>query len=248
MALGGDPAAISWMFALGKKMAGAPKSWGDAPTYSVQAMPGISLMWQAEGASSSLSVCPRTPLLMSSTTYEYTIDGDDVIRHVNDAWKDFALENHGQVLADGVVGSWLWQHLAGREVKPLYRALVERVRDRQVRIEVPFRCDAPDLRRHMALELIPLPASAVRFSCRVVTEEPLAPVKVLDPSLESDPHRMIRMCAWCKRIEGGAGDWLELEEALSDLELFQMETVPGITHGVCPECQSVVLRGLGGAD
>jgi hypothetical protein len=64
MTLDGDAATISLVFAHGKKMAGAPKSWGNAPAYQVQAMPGISLMWQAEGASSSLSVCPRTLLLM----------------------------------------------------------------------------------------------------------------------------------------------------------------------------------------
>jgi hypothetical protein len=52
------------------------------------------------------------------------------------------------------------------------------------------------------------------------------------------------MCAWCKRIGGEEGDWWELEEALSEMELFNLEPLPSITHGVCTECQNLVMKEL----
>lgn len=101
--------------------------------------------------------------LMSGVRYEYVIDGDDVIREVNDAWKTFAQENHAEGLGDEVLGNWLWQYLSGMEVKHLFRVLLDRVRESQEVGRVPFRCDAPGLRRHMTLEMTPLPDSASAF-------------------------------------------------------------------------------------
>ena len=109
-----------------------------------------------------------SPLLpvenMDPDIYEYVIDANDVITNVNDSWESFAEENGSEGLGERVVGSWLWQHLAGVEVKHLFRVLLERVRTTGKVVRVPFRCDAPDLRRHMILEVTPLPDDVVRFS------------------------------------------------------------------------------------
>ena len=177
--------------------------------------------------------------------FEYVIDANDVITHVNPSWKAFAEENDGGDLAHRVVGSWLWQHLAGMEVKNLFRVLLERVREAQESVRVPFRCDAPDLRRDMMLEVTPLSDGGLRFSSWTVKASGRPPVLLLDAKRVSDPDRMLSMCAWCKRIRGGSESWLELEEAVSELGLFRSGPLPKITHGVCRDCRHQVLQELG---
>jgi hypothetical protein len=176
--------------------------------------------------------------------FEYTINRDDVITHVNDDWKAFAEENSGEGLGDRVVGTWLWQHLAGVEVKHLFKALVERVREEGSTVKVPFRCDAPELRRFMVLELTSLPDGGIQFSSWIEREEDREPMSLLVPDREADPDLMVKMCAWCKRIHAAPDRWRELEDALGELGLFHLERLPRITHGVCKECQARVMRDM----
>ena len=43
------------------------------------------------------------------------------------------------------------------------------------------------------------------------------------------------MCAWCKKAD--VGGWVEVEEAVRRLQLFDQARLPRITHGVCPACK-----------
>lgn len=191
---------------------------------------------------------------MDPDIYEYVIDANDVITNVNDSWESFADENGSEGLGKRVVGSWLWQHLAGVEVKHLFRVLLERVRTTGKVVRVPFRCDAPDLRRHMILEVTPLPDDVVRFSSWADEEESRETVHLLEADREWSPDGFLRMCAWCKRIDAGpqvaadlmteAGKWEEVEDALTELQLFHADPLPRISHGVCSDCKELVLKEL----
>jgi hypothetical protein len=46
----------------------------------------------------------------------------------------------------------------------------------------------------------------------------------------------VRACAWCKRIRVGS-KWMEVEDALEPLKIFDMEQLPQITHGICRACR-----------
>jgi hypothetical protein len=54
------------------------------------------------------------------------------------------------------------------------------------------------------------------------------------------------MCGWCKRVDVSAR-WLEVEAAVEALRLFDEETLPRISHGICPECESHLLDAFGPA-
>jgi hypothetical protein len=182
---------------------------------------------------------------MNKRHFEYAINADDVVTFVNDAWLDFARENDGGDLVENVIGSWLWQHLAGVEVKNLFRALLDRVRDEQKPVQIPFRCDAPELRRYMTLRLRPLPDLGVHFTSKILEETDRTRISLLEAGRPYDPDRSLPMCAWCKRLEAGPAGWEELEEALRKSEIFHIQPLPRITHTVCPDCRSQVSRELG---
>jgi len=179
--------------------------------------------------------------------FEYVINADDVIVEVNPPWEQFASENSGEALVRGAQGTWLWQHLAGSEVKHLYRTLLEKVRETGRPVTFPFRCDAPDLKRSMMMEVTPRQGGVVHFSSWILEETRRPAISLLAPDRAVAPRGFLRMCAWCKRIAMGDSDWAELEEALEGGALFDMDPLPKITHGVCSDCQAMILREVDGA-
>jgi hypothetical protein len=51
---------------------------------------------------------------------------------------------------------------------------------------------------------------------------------------------MLTMCGWCDRFLVD-GEWVEVEEAVARLGLFELPKLPSIDHGVCPDCTEMLL-------
>ena len=183
-----------------------------------------------------------------SERFEYTVDAQDVIQAVNEPWRNFAEKNEAFGLGDKVIGTWLWQHMEGLEIKHLYRSLLDRVRKSGQAVQIPFRCDSPGMARYMVIEVIPLEEGAVRFASWIENEVPREEIRALEAGQEVDPDRIAKMCTWCKRIDVGRDDWRELEEGLSQAGLLKLDPVPRIQHGVCPDCRTMVLREITDSD
>ena len=119
--------------------------------------------------------------------------------------------------------------------------VIRKVSELQTPIRFPFRCDSPELRRFMIMEISPLPDGAVNFSTWIDEESKRDRIRLLDPGEPRDLDRLLRMCAWCKKLDVMGGVWLELEEALSRFAVFDQDPLPQITHGVCTPCQRLVV-------
>jgi hypothetical protein len=173
-------------------------------------------------------------------TYVYRITPDDVIEFVNDAWRQFAVENGTPSLSREVIGTSLWKYISGQQVVHLSRELLTRVRESRSEVTIPFRCDSPGVRRFMRMKIVLLDSGKVEFRTWIEREEPYAkPIQLLDPTATNDPAKLLRMCAWCKKIDVEDA-WVEIEEAVSQLRLFDHPTVPAITHGICDDCFKMV--------
>lgn len=168
----------------------------------------------------------------------YDLDARDIIVAVDKGWLSFALANDSPHLApEKVVGRSLWPFLSDITVSHLYRIMVTTVRTTGRTTTVPFRCDAPSLRRFMRLEIAPLTDDGVRLSTSIERLEPRAPVDLLAPANPRMGDQPVRMCSWCKRV-AVADAWREVEEAVASLGLFVRHDPPLITHGVCPDCHA----------
>jgi Fe2+ or Zn2+ uptake regulation protein len=55
---------------------------------------------------------------------------------------------------------------------------------------------------------------------------------------------LLTICSWCNKIETGNGKWQEVEEAVESLGLFELETLPLISHGMCDSCYQTILLKL----
>jgi hypothetical protein len=179
---------------------------------------------------------PMDPRAGDKPTYLYRITPDDRIEFVNDAWIRFAEENGAPALPQEVLDTSLWQHISGPAVVHLSRHLVAKVRQTHTEVALPFRCDSPWRRRFLRMRIVPLTEGRIEFCTWVEREEPFPkPIRLLDPCAPRNPADLIRMCAWYKRIDK-EGCWLEVEDAIEQLRLFDRRALPAITHGICDSC------------
>jgi hypothetical protein len=80
----------------------------------------------------------------------------------------------------------------------------------------------------------------VLFSARLRSEEERdEPQPLLDPEVPRGGETLV-MCGWCDRFEVG-GEWVEVEEAARRLELFNRPELPPLSHGICPDCNELLL-------
>jgi hypothetical protein len=178
-------------------------------------------------------------------TIEYQIDRQVVLTHVSDSWTQFALDNGSpNLVSERVVGKPLLSFVSDPETRYLYHVILERVRSTGVPIVVTLRCDSPSLRRFLELIISRLPDQEIQFLSRTLRTEPRESVALLDPNMNRS-NEFLRMCSWCKRILVPKDRWGEVEEAVTQLELFCLDALPKLTHGVCPGCYTRVMEEFG---
>lgn len=135
----------------------------------------------------------------------------------------------------------LWDFVAGEELKKLQRMLVRRIRNEVRSVDLPFRCDGPEVKREMDIHIAAHSSGRfVLFSARLRSEERRPEPQ---PLLSTDIPRgeeTLTMCGWCDRFLVG-GQWVEVEEAAARLELFLRPEVPAISHGICPDCSETLI-------
>jgi hypothetical protein len=175
----------------------------------------------------------------------YQVDKGDRICDVNAAWSAFASANQGaHLLPPAVLGQSLWDAITDPTTRLVYRALLARVRSGAGPVRFLVRCDAPDRRRLLEMRIMTTDTGGVAFSSAVVAEEPRPRVSLLDVDARRSAE-ILPACGWCMRVRLADGSWVEIEEAVSALALFESEVLPQLSHGMCPSCYDAMDRALG---
>jgi hypothetical protein len=177
---------------------------------------------------------------MGTQALSYAIDDQDHLIKVDDGYYSFAEENDWNG-AGASLGRSLWDFVAGSEMTKLQRLLLRRIRDEVRDVELPFRCDGPEVRREMDIRIVSHSSGrVVMFSARLRSEERReSPQPMLDPDTPRG-RDLLEMCGWCDRFQVD-GEWVEVEQAAARLELFNREALPAISHGICPRCSEMLL-------
>lgn len=168
------------------------------------------------------------------------IDDQDHLVRVDSGYYRFAEEN-GWAAAGESLGRSLWDFVAGDDLERLERMLVRRVRGEARGVELPFRCDGPEVRREMNLEIAANSSGRyVVFSARMRSEEQREEAQPLLAAGAPRGEQMLTMCGWCDRFLVG-DEWVEVEQAAAQLGLFQLDELPRISHGICPDCTGMLM-------
>lgn len=172
-----------------------------------------------------------------ATEVVYQIDQNDFLLVVNDRWNKFATDNGSpHLVGEKIVALSLWDFIHDAETRHLHEVLLKKVRTEKAAIrKLPFRCDAPTLRRYMEMDVIPLPGGAIEYRCRTLRTEQREPVSLVTAD-ERGSGRFVRMCSWCKKIDIEKNTWRDIEDAVNVLGLFSETNIPPISHTMCNAC------------
>ena len=184
--------------------------------------------------------------MTDSRGVSYRIDAFDRITGVDPGWVAFARANAGEsLLPPGIIGRSLWNWIADPTTTQVYRDIIARVRHGAGPVRFNFRCDAPSLRRLLQMR-IAVSADEVTFETRLLDAQLRAGVCLIDAEARrSDAHIVI--CGWCMRLPVD-GDWLEIEDAISVLQLFDAAMMPRLSHDMCPRCVTTMEETLTSPD
>lgn len=166
----------------------------------------------------------------------YQIDTNDVLVFVNEQWNLFAAENgSANLVSQYVRNRSIWEFIHDAETRQFHEILLEKVRSGKEIRNLPFRCDSPELRRFMEMDISLAAVEGVEYRCRTIKTEARDPVPLIQCKVH-DGETFLRMCSWCKKIDTGNQTWEEIEDAIRHLGLFSDKCIPQISHTICETC------------
>ncbi|MFP4353899.1 MAG: hypothetical protein ACLFUJ_02155 [Phycisphaerae bacterium] len=173
----------------------------------------------------------------------WMINQRDQITHVNEGYKQFARDNGAEHLAEGSCGRSLWDFVTGPDLTQIYVSLIRRLRGGLGPFEMSFRCDSPDCRRKLRMRVEGVGLSrGIMFRSRLIEAQPREPIALLDPSANRAANaKPIPFCSWTNRLWTPRG-WLEVEEAVEELQLFQRDTQPPLAYTISDEALGQLMR------
>ena len=187
----------------------------------------------------SVEVTHRT----EASHVQYRINERDELVFVNEAWLPFAEANEGIGLEPAaVLQRPLFDFIADATTRLLYRDLLQRVRAGHP-VQFPFRCDAPAQRRWLEMTITLTEPAVVEFTTRLLRSEDRASIPLLGITTPRSDTQL-RMCSWCQRVEVSHQQWIDLEEAVIHLRLFEQVQLPQLNHGICDGCFAAVKDSL----
>jgi hypothetical protein len=169
---------------------------------------------------------------MKKPTLIYEVDKNGLIVSIKGPWDKFAESNGGKSLAkSATVGRNLFDIIRGPGIVHIYRTMHRVLFSNPAKtIAFAYRCDAPETRRHMKMEMRAV-GERVVYRSTVEKEEPVSPPILLNyDRLVKD---FIVMCSFCKdfRYPPESGHWSPIERVFESAP-----AVFGISHGICPSC------------
>lgn len=174
---------------------------------------------------------------MMMSDISYRLDADDVIASVSGDWEGFSAGNGARGLTvRKVVGRPLWDFIVDQSTRTLYADLMRTVRDEGRRIQFPYRCDSPTLKRFMTMTIEPLPDRGLAFGSvlRHVEER----CRLEFRYVRSAPKLLTR-CSLCGALKYN-GEWTDVVDAVSQGLVLNCDEPILVAYGVCPGCMANV--------
>jgi hypothetical protein len=177
-----------------------------------------------------------------ATSCSYQLDQQLRIVSLGPGWDEFALENGAvELVSPHPVGRPLFMYVTDATTVHLYELLFKRVMDLKRPVTVPIRCDGPTVRRFMNLT-IHVRSQGFLVTTTLARAESRPRLDVLAPKTPRTDHTLA-ICGWCNRAHVDRR-WMEVEDAVAVLRLFERPRPPRVAHGICDACHRFMLAML----
>ncbi|MFO7604503.1 MAG: PAS domain-containing protein [Gammaproteobacteria bacterium] len=181
---------------------------------------------------------------MRRSCITYHLDPQGNIVYVDEAWDAMAEQQQGSFPSTAVIlGRNIFDFISDESCRHIYQSLIDQVQQKAQSLSFPFRCDAPETRRFMEMEIFPVAGGITGFKSCIINEEPRLPVALLEPDAEKSDALLV-ICSWCMKVKVDAEHWLEMEQAIEHLAIFDVHPLPQLSHGICPGCYAAMTRDL----
>lgn len=180
-------------------------------------------------------------MTLSNNTIRYSINAADEIVDVGGGWDSFAVENDSppDLLSGSILLRSFWSFVSGDALQHVYRRIMERVRAGEA-MDFSFRCDSPALRRFLILKMTATADGGIEFVTETICTEVRDFQRVFDANAKR-ADALIVACSWCNRLKTPDNVWKESEDAVQALSLFETDTIPALSHGMCESCYRSVM-------
>lgn len=140
--------------------------------------------------------------------------------------------------ADDVIGRALTDYISCPETDRIFQAMLDRVRYLKKPLELTYRRDEIDTRRHLRMRIEPMDGDrGLVIRARTEKTEPRRPIPLLDATQPRN-EASLPICCWCNRVETPAG-WVEAEDAS---EFFDpARPLPKLKQSLCQPCKIEVV-------
>lgn len=168
------------------------------------------------------------------------INPDNIIIDVNQAWDCFAQENDSPAATrNGVSGKSIFDLVSGKITKQYWRVMLERAWLSAQPLSMDYRCDSPDTKRWMRMELCRMEDGNMRIIHTLLASEKRLP-KIhfrLAQQRSRDTHVC---CSMCNRIKAGE-QWCEAESLFpSERKIGGEAKFLPVIYGLCADCGKAV--------
>ncbi|WP_323763714.1 hypothetical protein [Marinovum sp.] len=163
----------------------------------------------------------------------FSLDPSNKVVEVSPDWDDAARDRGGAaMLRQGVVGRSLWDFVNGSETRSYLNALFFWSRQTGRTLVLPYRCDAPGLRRDCQMMISAADAGGLE-----VRHELLGVAEVPGHHL-LPPGSAARQCSQCLNWDSPDG-WYDRTLSVPARDLF-------VHYVICPSCRQAANRAVGG--
>jgi hypothetical protein len=163
----------------------------------------------------------------------YLLDQQDVIQSVGGPWDEFAAENDGeQVYEEKVCGRSIWDFVHDATTRMWLSAVLQLSRVHNLKVERPYRCDSPELRRNMMMRIFPQQQGILRVEHELVSMEKRPEPVYIHHAYDNRLAEILFRCSVCGRVNLDE-EWVEPEAACTaDPASCHIH----VEYSVCGEC------------
>lgn len=163
----------------------------------------------------------------------FFLDPSNKIIDVSPDWDSLVLPSGGvAVQSHRVVGRSLWDFVNGGDTRSYLNALFFWCRQTGHALTMPYRCDAPNLRRECRMKITPHIEGGLEIRHDVLLIRETEGFHALEPDGTAE------QCSQCLSWHGPAG-WYDQTMSVPARDMF-------VHYVICPQCRLAARRALGG--
>ncbi|MGB5676517.1 MAG: hypothetical protein WBN36_01745, partial [Gammaproteobacteria bacterium] len=83
------------------------------------------------------------------------------------------------------------------------------------------------------------PANGIEMEGRLIRKIHREPVRLLVTNVDRS-NEFIKICSVCRKIMMRHGDWVEIENAVTQLRIFTKPRLPKLEESICTSCKKLL--------